>query len=113
MDTESRAASVYAFWLPEVVKRVTDLYVPANGRAAFGELSTRKTLEKLATPDAAFGPRPEQGRDALLLQALADGVQKLRTALGPDSTQWQWGKLHHIQFEHSLASLLPPDDVPI
>lgn len=109
MDTESRAASVYAFWLPEVVKRVTDLYVPAKGRAAFGELSTRKTLEKLATPDAAFGPRPEQGRDALLLQALADGVQKLRTALGPDSTQWQWGKLHHIQFEHSLASLLPPD----
>jgi penicillin amidase len=109
MDTESRAASVYAFWLPEVVKRVTDLYVPANGRAAFGELSTRKTLEKLATPDAAFGPRPEQGRDALLLQALADGVTKLRTALGSDSTQWQWGKLHHIQFEHSLASLLPPD----
>jgi len=109
MGTESRAASVYAFWLPEVVKRVTDLYVPANGRAAFGELSTRKTLEKLATPDAAFGPRPEQGRDALLLQALADGVTKLRTALGPDSTQWQWGKLHHIQFEHSLASLLPPD----
>lgn len=109
MDTESRAASVYAFWLPEVVKRVTDLYVPANGRAAFGELSTRKTLEKLATPDAAFGPRPEQGRDALLLQALADGVTKLRATLGPDSTQWQWGKLHHIQFEHSLASLLPPD----
>lgn len=109
MGTESRAASVYAFWLPEVVKRVTDLYVPANGRAAFGELSTRKTLEKLATPDAAFGPRPEQGRDALLLQALADGVMKLRATLGPDSTQWQWGKLHHIQFEHSLASLLPPD----
>lgn len=109
MDTESRAASVYAFWLPEVVKRVTDLYVPANGRAAFGELSTRKTLEKLATPDAAFGPRPDQGRDALLLQALADGVQKLRVKLGPDSTQWQWGKLHHIQFEHSLASLLPPE----
>lgn len=109
MNTDSRAASVYAFWLPEVVKRVSDLYIPANGRAAFGELSTRKTLEKLASPDAAFGPRPEQGRDALLLQALADGVQKLRAKLGPDATQWQWGKLHHIQFEHSLASLLPPE----
>ncbi|CAB3679044.1 penicillin acylase family protein [Achromobacter pestifer] len=109
MGADSRAASVYAFWLPEVVKRVTDLYVPANGRAAFGELSTRKTLEKLATPDAAFGPTPQQGRDALLLQALADGTQKLRAKLGPDATQWQWGKLHHIQFEHSLASLLPPD----
>lgn len=109
MDTDSRAATVYAFWLPEVVKRVSDLYVPANGRAAFGDLSTRKTLEKLATPDAAFGTPPDRGRDALLLQALNDGVQKLRAKLGPDSTQWQWGKLHHIQFEHSLASLLPPD----
>lgn len=109
MDTDSRAATVYAFWLPEVVKRVSDLYVPANGRAAFGDLSTRKTLEKLAAPHAAFGAQPERGRDALLLQALNDGVQKLRAKLGPDSTQWQWGKLHHIQFEHSLASLLPPE----
>lgn len=109
METDSRAATVYAFWLPEVVKRVTDLYVPANGRAAFGDLSTRRTLEKLATPDTAFGPRPEQGRDALLLQALADGLTKLTAKMGPDSTQWQWGKLHHIQFDHSLASLLPPD----
>lgn len=109
MDTDSRAATIYAFWLPEVVKRVSDLYVPANGRAAFGDLSTRKTLEKLAVPDTAFGTPPDRGRDALLLQALNDGVQKLRAKLGPDSTQWQWGKLHHIQFEHSLASLLPPD----
>ncbi|MNQ08947.1 Penicillin acylase 2 precursor [compost metagenome] len=109
MDTDSRAATIYAFWLPEVVKRVSDLYVPANGRAAFGDLSTRKTLEKLAIPDTAFGTPPDRGRDALLLQALNDGVQKLRAKLGPDSTQWQWGKLHHIQFEHSLASLLPPD----
>lgn len=109
METDSRAATIYAFWLPEVVKRVSDLYVPANGRAAFGDLSTRKTLEKLAVPDTAFGTPPDRGRDALLLQALNDGVQKLRAKLGPDSTQWQWGKLHHIQFEHSLASLLPPD----
>ena len=109
METDSRAATIYAFWLPEVVKRVSDLYVPANGRAAFGDLSTRKTLEKLAVPDTAFGTPPDRGRDALLLQALNDGVQKLRAKLGPDSTQWQWGKLHHIQFEHSLASLLPAD----
>ncbi|MGE8616390.1 MAG: penicillin acylase family protein, partial [Achromobacter spanius] len=109
METDSRAATIYAFWLPEVVKRVSDLYVPANGRAAFGDLSTRKTLEKLAVPDTAFGTPPDRGRDALLLQALNDGVQKLRAKLGSDSTQWQWGKLHHIQFEHSLASLLPPD----
>ncbi|MCY1513597.1 Penicillin acylase 2 proenzyme [compost metagenome] len=109
VGTESTAATVYEFWLPEVVKRVSDLYVPAAGRGVFGDLSTRKTLEKLAAPDAAFGPRPEQGRDALLLEALGDGVQKLRAKLGSDPAQWQWGKLHHIQFEHSLAGLLPAE----
>ncbi|MGE8686074.1 MAG: penicillin acylase family protein [Achromobacter sp.] len=109
VGTESTAATVYEFWLPEVVRRVSDLYVPAAGRSVFGDLSTRKTLEKLAAPDAAFGPRPEQGRDALLLEALGEGMQKLRAKLGSDPAQWQWGKLHHIQFEHSLASLLPAE----
>ncbi|WP_231570455.1 penicillin acylase family protein [Achromobacter sp. RTa] len=109
VGTESTAATVYEFWLPEVIKRVSDLYVPAAGRSVFGDLSTRKTLEKLAAPDAAFGPRPEQGRDALLLEALGEGMQKLRAKLGSDPAQWQWGKLHHIQFEHSLASLLPAE----
>ncbi|WP_255592943.1 penicillin acylase family protein [Bordetella sp. BOR01] len=108
-EIDSRAATVYEFWLPEVVKRVSDLYIPAQGRAAFGDLSTGKVLDKLATPDAAFGPRPEQGRDALLLAALDDGVRKLTATLGTDSRQWEWGKLHHIQFEHALAGLLPPE----
>ena len=44
-----------------------------------------------------------------MLQKTAAYTQKLRAKLGTDATQWQWGKLHHIQFEHSLASLLPPD----
>jgi len=108
-EIDSEAATVYEFWLPEVVKRVSDLYVPAQGRAAFGDLSTGTVLEKLATPDAAFGPRPEQGRDAVLLAALGDAVRRLTATLGPDSRQWEWGRLHHIQFEHSLAGLLPPD----
>ncbi|MVW72379.1 penicillin acylase family protein [Bordetella sp. 15P40C-2] len=108
-EVDSEAATVYEFWLPEVVKRVTELYVPAQGHKAYGELKTIKVLEKLATPDAAFGPRPEQGRDALLLAALGDGMQKLTAMLGNDSSKWEWGRLHHIQFEHSLAKMLPPD----
>lgn len=107
-EIDSEAATVYEFWLPEVIKRVSDLYVPPQGRAVFGDLSTRKALDKLATPDAAFGPRPDQGRDALLLAALADGMRNLTATLGTDSKQWEWGRLHHIQFEHSLAGLLPP-----
>ncbi|MCD0503305.1 penicillin acylase family protein [Bordetella petrii] len=109
VEIDSQAATVYEFWLPEVVKRVSDLYVPPQGREVFGDLSTRKVLDKLATPDAAFGARPEQGRNAVLLVALGDAVAKLKAKLGPDSRQWDWGRLHHIQFEHSLAGFLPPD----
>lgn len=63
----------------------------------------------LANPDSAFGPVPLQGRDALLLAALADGMAKLQAKLGSDSSQWQWGRLHHIQFEHPLSPVLKPE----
>ncbi len=106
VNTDSKAATVYEFMLPEVVKRVSDLYVPANGRAAFGELALPKVFAKLAVPDNAFGPRPQEGRDALLLAALGDGMKNLKAKLGPDSAKWAWGNLHHIQFDHSLAPLL-------
>lgn len=108
-ETDSTAATVYEFWLAEVVERVTALYVPANARQVFGSLSTVKVLEKLANPDSAFGPVPLQGRDALLLAALADGMAKLQAKLGSDSSQWQWGRLHHIQFEHQLSPVLKPE----
>jgi penicillin amidase len=108
-EVDSEAATVYEFWLPEVVKRVTELYVPQAAQKTYGNLQTIKVLEKLATPDAAFGPRPAQGRDALLLAALGDGMQKLTATLGNDSSKWEWGRLHHIQFEHSLSKMLPPD----
>src|SRR5690606_13417049 len=106
-EADSKAATVYEFWLPEVVKQVSDLYVPPQGREVFGNLATIKVLEKLATPDAAFGPRPQEGRDALLMAALETGMRKLTEMLGTDSNKWEWGNLHHIQFEHSLAGLLP------
>lgn len=108
LEVDSRAATVYSFWMPEVISRVTGLYVPANGRQIFGNLATGKVLEKLASPDATFGPRPQEGRDALLLAALADGMTKLRAQVGNDTSKWEWGNLHHIQFNHALAPLLSP-----
>jgi penicillin amidase len=106
VEIDSRAATVYAFWMPEVVSRVSALYVPSNGRQVFGPLATVKVLEKLNNPDSAFGARPQEGRDALLLAALADGMPKLRKRVGDDMAKWAWGDLHHIQFDHSLAPLL-------
>ncbi|VFR28162.1 Penicillin acylase (Penicillin amidase) [plant metagenome] len=106
---DSRAATVYQFWLAEVVDRVTALYVPPNAGKIFGKLSTVKVMEKLANPDAAFGPQRLQARDGLLLAALGDGMAKLVQRQGTDMANWEWGKLHHIQFEHALAPLLTPD----
>ena len=107
-EVDSVAATVYEFWVVEVVRLVSDLYIPAESRKVFGDLATTRVLEKLATPDAAFGSQPEQARDALLMSALSEGMGKLTAALGDDPTQWAWGRLHHVRFEHCVEGLIPP-----
>lgn len=109
MATDSTAATIYSYWMPEVVQRVTDVAVPANARKQFGKLQTRQVLDMLKRPGPAFGADPVAGRDALLLQALDAGMQKLVASRGNDAKNWAWGSLHHIKFDHALAPFMPED----
>jgi penicillin amidase len=67
----------------------------------------RQVLARLQQPDASFGPDPVAGRDTLLSEALAAGLDKLRLRQGQDVRDWEWGKLHHVRFDHELAEWLP------
>jgi penicillin amidase len=109
VTTDSVAATVHEFWMPELVRQVTELYVPANADKVFGQLSLVKVFEKLQRPDAAFGPDPVAGRNAVLLSSLTQGVRKLEQLRGKDMANWKWGQLHHIQFDHALAPVLSAD----
>jgi penicillin amidase len=57
----------------------------------------------LMSPDQAFGPDPIAGRDRILLDSLSEAVQMLTARLGKDMSQWEWGNLHHMAYEHALS----------
>ncbi|QIK84250.1 penicillin acylase family protein [Sanguibacter sp. HDW7] len=41
-------------------------------------------------------------RDEILRQALVDARLELTTALGRDTGEWQWGRLHQLRLEHPV-----------
>lgn len=64
-------------------------------------------LDLLANPDpywfGEFGPDPVSGRDALLRQALQEGVADCREKMGEDPTEWRWGRLHTMYLAHGAS----------
>jgi penicillin amidase len=101
---DSSAATLYEFWVAELHDAVTKLVVPEQARKAVGGLSLPKAVQELLHPRAAgFGQNPEAVRDALLLQTLRAGEQKLAAKLGSDPKNWAWGQLHRVSFQHPLG----------
>jgi penicillin amidase len=105
---DSAAATLYEFWVSELRDAVTRLIVPAEALKTLGKLSLQKTVQELSHPRAeVFGQNPEAARDALLLQTLSAGEEKLAAKLGPDPKDWSWGQLHRVSFIHPLGGVSP------
>jgi penicillin amidase len=107
-NRESAGAAIFNVWYhqhlrPAVVRRV----VPKTAVAIVGSGSSPNILQLLEAPDARLGTEPAKARDELLLTALQSAVSDLQKRLGPDQSQWQWGRLHHALFEHPLAAIAP------
>jgi len=103
---DSRAATLYEFWVAELRDAVTQHVVPAEAQKIVRELSLTKTVQELSRPRAAvFGQNPEAVRDALLLKSLRDAEVKLSAKLGPERKDWSWGQLHRVSFHHPLGSM--------
>ncbi|MEF7612299.1 penicillin acylase family protein [Aquincola sp. MAHUQ-54] len=109
VSIDSVAATIHELWLPRLLSRVSELVIPPAGRSVFGTLSRPVVLAKLAAPDAVFGPDPTAGRNAVLLDTLKATLTDLKARRGTDKAAWQWGQLHHIQFEHELSPFLATD----
>jgi penicillin amidase len=108
MAADSAAATLYEFWVAELHDAVTKKLIPAEAQRAVGKLSMQKTVQELSHPLAeVFGRNPEAARDALLLQTLIAGEQKLAAKLGPDPKNWAWGQLHRVSFIHPLGGVSP------
>src|SRR5229473_2933197 len=106
---DSGAAAIYEIWVMQLHQNVFARYVPPEARSLFGQGTRVVLTELLRSPDSAFGKDPIAGRDAVVLQSLAEAVDILKTRLGPDMSQWQWGQLHHMTYEHQLAAVVDPE----
>jgi penicillin G amidase len=109
LTMDSAAATLYAFWAPELRDEVTKIAVPAEARSVVGKLPMPMVIEMLEHPKV--GEWSENGsarRETLLLQsgllpnALKAAADKVTSKLGPDPKNWAWGKLHEVWFNHPL-----------
>ena len=104
LSRTSVAATIYEYWVLKLTERVYALHVPAEQQGSFTRYDIRRAISWVNAPDAAFGKKPFEARNQLLLDALDDAMTMLATRYGSDTASWQWGKLHFATFEHPLLA---------
>jgi penicillin amidase len=80
--------------------------LPAITRVLAGDdVGLVRTVDSLVAIDAIANGSAEVQQ--AVYRSLADALEDTRRRLGPDSTQWRWGTLHRIRFEHPLLERAP------
>ncbi len=114
---DSVPAGIFEIWLRRLRADLVELRVPERARPlleqvlvgrAGGELSMRRIVGWLESPDGAFGPDPAAGRDALVARSFTEAVGELAVKFGPDVAGWRWGqeRYHHALIHHALAGVV-------
>lgn len=122
LERKSPEAALYEVWLAEIRKALADRFVTIGGstrqmlRGSVNDLPPNvifAILQDLGLPPARNRTRSElerskmfdltsATRNQLLTDTLKTARAQLSDLLGPDPSQWQWGKLHVVQFRHAL-----------
>ncbi|RYE73460.1 MAG: penicillin acylase family protein, partial [Hyphomicrobiales bacterium] len=103
---DSAAAALSEVWMSKHLGRaLTAKAVPEKARSVIGPLDVAAVVAYLEAPDSALGTDPKAARNNLLLETLKAAMEELRQTLGPDTATWNWGKIHHAQFDHALSPL--------
>jgi len=105
---ESSEATLYEVWFQQICRALGQRLSKERG-GHLQELSRRYDLPPdivlriLMNPDKDFfGDNPLAGRDQVLANTLRSARKELGKLLGPDASQWLWGKLHTVHFRHAL-----------
>jgi penicillin G amidase len=103
LSRESGVAALYEVWLNELHK----VAAKKEGVDSFeDEWSLKNMIEDLSDPSPqVFGADAVAGRNQVLLQTLESAWKQTEQLLGTDPQKWSWGRLHTMQFRHSLDRL--------
>jgi penicillin amidase len=105
LDADSAPAALFQFLWRELGDRMLAALVPAEARELVTEIAASELLGLIERPDGRLGAAPEAARDALFDAALVSAWNKARQELGPDPSQWRWGRLHQVRIEHPLSRI--------
>ncbi|MBT8236732.1 MAG: penicillin acylase family protein [Bacteroidia bacterium] len=105
LNPDSKEAAIYVTWERLLKDKMESLVIPKEIRAISG-LQLTKVVNWLVFPDGKFGADPIKERDAFLLQALEESVNKLKVRLGNDMSNWHYGqeKFKHIKLRHPISA---------
>ncbi len=87
MTVDSTEAALYAVWL-----------------ARLAEFVDSSALAKSAEASVVLRLAAKMADDRALRLSYERAVAELEKALGPDRTQWKWGRIHTITFTHPLRA---------
>jgi penicillin amidase len=106
----SIAAAIYVEWEKALSDAVFNRVVPSEGRDLI-RFQLKQVIDFLLMPDGHFGKDALAARDQILKDALQIALKTLKTRVGEDMNQWQYGqeKLKHIVLRHPLSSAVSAD----
>jgi len=101
LAAESSEAALYEVWFQQICRALGKRFSKEHPER-YEDLSPVVVLRILTTPADLFGDNPPASRDETLADTLQSARKQLNQFLGPDATQWPWGKLHTANFRHAL-----------
>jgi len=98
----SSAATLYEVWIHELTLAIAQRF-SIDHADRYTEMTPDTLLGILKSPDKnLFGDNPTSTRDQMLADTLQAAHKELAKLLGPDQSQWSWGRLHKVYFRHAL-----------
>ena len=120
LSADSAAAALFEVWYrrhlrPALLRQALERLAPPGKVSAalqavlpVEDLLTdaRVDLSLLEQPGTRLGPDPASVISGVMLSSLADAVGDLEQLLGPDKSQWSWGRLHVSRLTHPASALV-------
>lgn len=108
LERKSGEAALYEVWLDRIRSELSDRFAKNRGPAQllsgrYKDLPPDSIFRILRVPESdLFGQDPTPARNQFLADTLKSAREELAKLIGPDPTQWTWGKLHVVRFRHAL-----------
>ena len=105
-DIDSAAASIYYSWTRQIqIMLLKDL--TADEREVFAKVPNGWIFFKRVVLDPLSPWWKKYERGSLFKEALIQTIADLERKFGLDTRDWQWGKLHTLEFAHPFARIKP------